>query len=299
MTDQKRLRFTFTEYHMGIDARIVVYAPSEENAKTACRAAFQRIANLEAIMSDYRPDSELMRLCRTADKKPIQVSKELFKVLARSQELSEKSDGAFDVTVGPFVQLWRTARREKKLPDFADILAARRLIGWEMVRLDESCRTVRLEESGMKLDLGGIAKGYAGDEALHALRRNGVRAALIELGGDIVLGDAPPDSKGWRISVPNASSPGVPAEMYLSNCAVSSSGDTEQFVEIGGVRYSHVVDPRTGYGLSNRVQATVIAKNGLLADPVSTALTVLPESKRGTFLKNLGVRNVYIRSARD
>jgi thiamine biosynthesis lipoprotein len=296
---QDLTRFTFTEYHMGIDARIVVFATSQNQAETACEAAFKRIAGLEAIMSDYRQDSELMRLCREAHEKPVKVSRDLMLVLGRAERIAKQSNGAFDITVGPLVQLWRKARREQKLPTSAEISAAKSLVGWRKVKLDRKLNTVTLGLANMRLDLGGIAKGYAGDEAIKELRKHGIRSALVELGGDIVLSNAPPNTKGWTISVPNASAPGTPAMMYLANCGVSTSGDTEQFVVIDGVRYSHVVDPTTGMGLGQRVQATIIAKDGLTADPVSTALTILDVHGRTEMLKNYSRAPVFVRVALD
>jgi FAD:protein FMN transferase len=196
------------------------------------------------------------------------------------------------VTVGPLVQLWRQARRTGQLPDPAAIGQAKALVGWRKVRLDRRSRTVRLDTQGMRLDLGGIAKGYAGDEALRAMRVHGVRSALIELGGDIVLGAAPPGARGWRIEAPNAG-----GDLWLKDCAVSSSGDTEQFVVIDGVRYSHVVDPRTGRGLTTRRQATVVAKDGLTSDPLSTALTVADDRARCRLLQRTPGLKVYMKAA--
>jgi thiamine biosynthesis lipoprotein len=293
------LRFTFTEYHMGINARIVAYAPDQTTAEKACEAAFKRIAELEQVMSDYRPDSELMKMCAISASEPVQVSDDLFKVLTASMNISKRTNGAFDVTVGPLVQLWRKARRETKLPAATEIEAAKKLVGWQKITLDSKAKTVKLAREGMKLDLGGIAKGYACDEALKAMRRYGVTSALIEMGGDIVLGDGPPGAMGWRISVPNASSPGKPAELALKNCAISSSGDTEQFVVIDGVRHSHVVNTKTGYGLSTRVQASVIAPNGFTADPISTALTLMEPEKHSVLLRHYPSVHTYRRIARD
>lgn len=270
---------------MGIDARLVVYAPDREAAEIACEAAFKRIAALEAVMSDYRPDSELMRLCARAGGDRVPVSLDLYKVLWRAQTISRESDGAFDVTVGPLVQLWRAARKAKKLPPAEEIKTARELVGWKKMRLGN--RVVKLDTPGMRLDLGGIGKGYAADEALKVLRASGISSALIEMGGEIVLGDAPPATRGWTIEVPNAGD----KELLLQNAAISTSGDTEQYVEINGVRYSHVVDPATGMGLTQRVQATVIARDGLTSDPLSTTLTILPAARHEKLVRQYpGVR---------
>ena len=255
---------------MGVQARIVLYAPDSTAAETAARAAFDRIAILDEIMSDYRVDSELTELTRRAGMGPIPVSDDLFRVLDIAQRLARQSNGAFDITVGPYVRLWRQARRAGKLPPPDSLKAAERLVGWRKLRLDQCARTVALEERGMKLDLGGIAKGYAADEAIETLRRNGIRSALIEFGGDVVVSESPPDEEGWKITAVLAEG----REVTLSNAAISTSGDTEQFVEIGGKRYSHVVDPRTGMGVTDRVAISVIAPSGVLSDALATTMSV-------------------------
>jgi len=262
---------------MGVRARIVVYAAEEHQARGACKAAFARIAELEQVMSDYRPTSELMRLCARAGGRAVRISTDLMQVLLKAQQLSKRSGGAFDVTVGPLVKLWRTARRAGRLPSKTEIDAARRLVGWRKLHLDAKRSTARLETPGMLLDLGGIAKGYACDQALKTLRSSGIRRALVEMGGDIVLGEPPPGKSGWLIEVPNPSK--MPQRYVLANRAISTSGDLEQFVEIGGRRYSHVVDPRTGIGVTNRITATVIAADCTTSDCLSTAVAVLGEEK--------------------
>ncbi len=280
---------------MGIDARMVVYAPDRARAERACTAAFKRIAELDSIMSDYRPTSELMQLCAKSGGSAVPVSADLFKVLRRAEEISRKSNGAFDVTAGPLIGLWRKARKTGHLPEQAEIDLARRLVGYQMVKLSDADRSVKLAVSGMKLDLGGIAKGYAGDQAQRVLKRHGIQRALVELGGDIVVSGPPPGTKGWTIRVPNAGDDQGPADLLFANQAISSSGDTEQFVVIGGVQYSHVVDPRTGKALTQRVQSTVIAKDGLTTDPLSTVLTVLDEAGRTRLTRAYPKVRTYLR----
>ncbi len=291
-------RFTYTEYLMGVDARLVVYAPSKQVAQDACAAAFERIAQLDAIMSDYRKDSELMRLSDKATCAAVAVSPELFKVLQRSIEVSRRSEGFFDISVGPLVKLWRDARKTGVLPKREKIAQARRLVGWRWIILDAGGRTVRLEKAGMRLDLGAIGKGYADDEAQVVLKRHGITSALVDMGGDIVMSNPPPGKDGWVVQVPDAGPGGRSVELHLANCAVSTSGDTEQHVDIGGVRYSHVVNPHTGYALTTSVQATVIARDGLTADPVSTALTLLDGAGRKVLLKAYGITRAFVRVMR-
>jgi FAD:protein FMN transferase len=289
------VRFTYTQYHMGVDARLVVYAPDQATAEDACAAAFARIAALDSIMSDYRRDSELTRLCARAGRPPVRVSPDLFIVLRRAQEVARKSGGAFDVTAGPLILLWRKARKSGVLPSPAEIERARRRVGWKKLRLDEGARTARLTERGMKLDLGGIAKGYAADGAQRVLKARGITRALVELGGDIVVSGPPPGTDGWTIRVPNAGDDRGPADLRFARRAVSTSGDTEQFAVIGGRRYSHVVDPRTGQALTNRVQVTLTAPDGLTSDPLSTALSILGEKGRAALLHAYPGTTAYVR----
>jgi FAD:protein FMN transferase len=284
------VRREYTEQHLGVTIRIVLYAPDDAVARAAARAAYARIAELENIMSDYRPQSEVRRLAERPGT-PVRVSEPLFTVLTRALELARRSDGAFDPTVGPFVELWRRARRTGRLPSRADLDSAARRVGWRKVRTDSVSRSVRLEASGMRLDLGGIAKGYILDEALLLLRRHGVTRALLQAGGDIVAGDPPPRGAagpglaGWRVDVPGAGAPVRARATALANAALAVSGDAEQFVIVDGVRYSHVIDPRTGLGLTNGRQATVVAEDGLTADGLATALTVLDEAQGAELLR--------------
>ena len=290
-------RFQYTQIHMGVQVRIILYAPNEEAADRATAAAFRRFEELDQIMSDYRPSSELMRLCAKAGGPPVRVSEDLFRVLEKSIELSRLTDGGFDITVAPEVALWRRARQTHVLPSAEEIAAARDLVGWQHVLLDRAHRTVQLTKPGMKLDLGGIGKGYADDAAIAELKRQGIRSALVEAGGDIALGDAPPGTAGWRIEIPNAAHKGSPPELLLHNCGVSTSGDTEQFVEIGGKRYSHIVDPHTGIGLTNRIEVTVIAPNATTSDGLSTAISVIGE-ERGKLLAKHYRAQIYVRHAK-
>ena len=177
---------------MGTLMTITLYAPDAAAAKAAAAAAFQRIDALEDIMSDYQADSELMRLCDQPFGTPVPVSAELFDVLQRAQKVSKLSDGAFDVTVGPYVRLWRFARKRKVLPTPAEIAAARAAVGWQKLRLDPRARTVTLLVPNMRLDLGSIGKGYAADQALLVLKGRGIDRALVAASGDIAIGNPPP-----------------------------------------------------------------------------------------------------------
>ena len=263
---------------MGVPFRIVLYAPDKPSAEAGARAAFGRIRQLNTILSDYEDDSELSRLSQTAGSgQAVRVSEELWFVLQRAQKLSERTEGAFDVTVGPVVSLWRKARREQKLPDAARLAQALQAVGHGKLRLDSRRRTVQLLAPRMRLDLGAIAKGYAADEALQVLRRQGLTRALVAGGGDMALGDPPPGKKGWRIEIAPLDVTNAPPARFvlLANAGLATSGDLFQHVEIDGKRYSHIVDPRTGIGLTDHSLVTVIAADGITADSLATAVSVL------------------------
>ena len=271
-------RYEYVQLHMGTQFRIVLYAPDGAKAGEAAGLAFARITELDNIMSDYRMESELNRLCRLSGGPPVRVSDDLFKVLALSKKLSERTGGAFDITAGPVIRLWRRARRTLELPDEARLGRARLLTGYRFLHLDESQKSVRLEKVGMQLDLGAIAKGYAADAAMDVLKSQGIRIALVAAGGDIVVSESPPGENGWSIAIAPLSTGGKSAgkqAVLLANAAVSTSGDAQQFVEIDGVRYSHIVDPRTGIGLKGRSSVTVVAPNGATSDSLAPALSVL------------------------
>lgn len=275
---EKLQRYQAEQPHMGTLFRIVVYAPEEAKARAACQEAFDRIAQLDHIMSDYREDSELMQVCRQAAGKPVKVSPDLFRVLSAAQEVARATEGAFDVTAGPIIRLWRRARRQRELPDPQRLQAARALVGYEKLRLDTPAQTVELAQPGMVLDLGGIGKGFAADEALAILRKRGLPRALVVAGGDVRAGDAPPDARGWKIALADIRDGAKATDhLLLANVGVSTSGDLEQFVEIGGKRYSHIVDPKTGQALVGRRSATVVAPTSTQSDAWATALCVLGE----------------------
>jgi len=266
---------------MGTRFKISVYARDEDAAKSAVKAAFHRIADLDGIMSDYRSTSELMRLCQKAGGDPVLVSEDLFRVLERSQEVARLSDGAFDVTVGPVVRLWRQARRSHEMPDPKELAQARELIGYKNVRLDAKNRTVQLLKPDMRLDPGGIGKGYAADVALTTLKELGITQALVAAGGDIAVSGPPPGADGWTIGIAPLLDPDAKPNRYLvlHDAAVSTSGDSEQYLEIHGKRYSHIVDPRTGIGLVDRMSVTVVAPHGIIADPMTKVVSVLPPER--------------------
>lgn len=288
-------RFSYTQIHMGVETKVILYAPDERSARDAAGAAFARIAVLDGVMSDYRQDSEIMQLCAGPAGVWTPVSGDLFRVLTRAREISERTGGAFDCTVGPLSVLWREARRNRLLPAASDMEVARRSVGWRLVELEARTESVRLGTVGMRIDLGGIGKGFAADEALSAIRGRGISCCLIALAGDIRAGDPPPGQSAWRVAVETGYGSGPHPTVELVNAGVSTSGDTEQFVEIGGDRYSHILDPSTGLGLTTRAAATVIAPASTDSDALASAVCVLGPDRAAAVLskaQGVGVRMI-------
>jgi FAD:protein FMN transferase len=271
-------RFEFTRPQMGLPFRIVLYAADEAAARRASDAAYARVEQLNNILSDYEYDSELSALSRNAGTgQAVRVSDELWFVLTRAQRMSEESRGAFDVTVGPVVSLWRHARREKKMPDAQRLEEARKATGFKNLKLDPKGQTATLLVPKMRLDLGAIAKGYAIDEALKVLKKFDIRSALVSGGGDMAASEPPPGKKGWKVELMSSTgNTNVPPDfVLLKNRALATSGDMFQFVELDGKRFSHIVDPRTGLGLTDRSLVVVIAADCMTADSLSTTVSVL------------------------
>jgi thiamine biosynthesis lipoprotein len=229
----------------------------EAAAQVAFAAAFQKIADLDGSMSDYNTQSELSRLSASSPHtKPVEVTHDLWQILYIARSVSRDSEGAFDVSVGPITRLWRQARREKKLPDAEKLQTALAAVGYKHIRLSEISKvqrpeTVQLTKPHMRLDLGGIAQGFAADRALQVLQRHGITRAIVNASGDIVAGDPPPGERGWKVALGALDPTKPPTEfVMLANASISTSGDAFQYTEVDGVRYSHIVDPKTGIGLT-------------------------------------------------
>lgn len=272
-------RHEYVEALMGTTFRLVFYAPDPGQAEAAAQRVWKRLHALDAICSDYRPDSELSLLSRRSDQENptpwVPLSSDLHHILLAAQRLAAATDGAFDVTVGPLVRLWRQSRRQGKLPREDRVAAARTSVGHGLLEVDPVKPRARLLGPAMRIDLGGIAKGHALDAALQVLQAAGITRALVDGGGDIAVHDPPPGQAWWTIGVPVSRSDEALQQLRLVHAAVATSGDTFQYVEIDGVRYSHIIDPRTGRGLTTEPLSVIIAKDGITADSVASALCVL------------------------
>lgn len=274
-------RFTFTAPAMGTEFRIVLYAADSMHATEAASGAFSLADSLEAIMSDYRPDSEISRLSNSAGSgRFVGVSAPLMRVLREATDVSDATDGAFDASAGALTRLWRHGIRRGEVPPDSAIRRAVATVGFRDVRFDTTTGSVRLDRPDMRLDLGGIAKGFAADRMLERLRADGLSHALVDAGGDIAAGDAPPSSDGWRVALAGIyPDVGTVTTLVVSNAGLATSGDRFRFIESGGRRYSHIIDPKTGYGTTHTHSVTVIAPSATLADAFASAFTVMPAAR--------------------
>ena len=271
-------RFEFEELHMGVPVRIILYAPTSELAEKAAKEAFASFQSLNDIMSDYDSESELSLLSESRGN--IRISDDLFTVLKAAKHYSTLSDGAFDITVGPMVRLWRRSRRQQELPKEEYIEQAKQLVGNHLWELDEKNLSVRLLKADIKFDLGGIAKGYAIDKAFDIIQKHGITSQLVDAGGDFRVGSPPPGTRGWKI----AKNDGI---VLMKDTAMATSGGRFQFVEIDGVRYAHIVDPKTGLGMTGLQTVHVTAPTAMEADALATAVILLGKEKGKAMIDKL------------
>lgn len=282
-------RFDFSGPGMATTFRISCYAENREQAEKATSACFARIAELNQIFTDYDPTSELMRLCAPETVYPVTVSPPMLELLDRSVDFAKLTDGAFDPTCGHLTQLWRRTRRQGKLPAPPRLQAAISSTDWRRIQIDLLKQQITLKP-GTLLDLGGIAKGYAADDCLRVLRKHGLPSAVVIAGGDTAVGDAPPGKPGWEIKLRTFTRPESQDELTsitLANRAVSTSGDLYQFIEIEGIRYSHILSLKTGLGLTQSIACSVIADDCTTTDALATAMCVLGPEKGTALAKTI------------
>lgn len=274
-------RFQFSENKMGSSFNLIFYHTDSSEAISIAKQCFSIIDSLNNIFSDYTSKSEVGGLALQKIRRDIKVSGELFEMIVLSKKAWKKSDKTFDITIGALTRLWRKANKEKKNPEETEIKKAKRSTGFENLIVNEKLKTISFTKPGMKLDFGGIVPGYAAQKVIDYLRSKNIHHALADASGDIVMSDAPPGKNGWSIGVnlPESENELWDKKLELKNCAVSTSGDVYRYTIHNGKKYSHIIDPVTGYGVTSQRNVTVIAKNGAVADWLATACSILPIEK--------------------
>lgn len=293
-------RYEFEKGLMGSPFRLVFYATDDSLANSAARRAFGRIEELNEILSDYRDGSEINRLsAQSGSGKWVPVSEDLFEVVRLSKGISRKTKGTFDITVGPMVQLWRRAMRRTIFPNEKEIQQARKSVGYRHIHLRRKKQVIRLTQSRMRLDVGGIGKGYAADAAVKVLQAAGITSILVDAGGDLTLAQPPPGKLGWEVEVSSGKKADSTAILMLSNVGIATSGAAYRYLTHEGIRYSHIVNPATGVGLRYHVRTTVIASNGTLADALATALSVAGIDKGKQIRKRFPQTKVWLLETKE
>jgi thiamine biosynthesis lipoprotein len=280
---------------MGTFVHVVAVAQDAGTAKKCVRVALEEIRKVDDLMSDYKSDSEISRVNKEAFDKAVKVSESTYEVLQRSVEFGKMTGGAFDVTVGPLVALFRKSKENKVAPSEEQIALARSKVCFEKLKLDSENKTVQFSDNGMLLDLGGIAKGYAIDKAIEAAQRSGAIGVMVDIGGDVRCFGLPPEGKDhWLIGLqdPNSAIEGVEGGRLLlvlkiTNAAVATSGDYQQFFLIEGKRYSHIMDRRTGSSAEGLSSVTIIADNATDADALATSVSVMGAEKGLALIEKL------------
>lgn len=263
-----------TQFLMDTVVEMTAYGP---NAETAVKAAFAEFKRLHDVSNNFEQASEVSRVNQAAGQQPVKVSTDLVTMIKRANELSARLDGSFDVTIGPLTDLWAIGRKGDYVPPQAEIDKVLPFVNCRLVVLDEASTTVYLPKAGMKLDLGGIAKGYAVDRAIDILKANGVQSALINAGGDVRVIGRRPDGNPWRVGVQHPRNPdAILAKLALTDWdTMETSGDYQRFITKDNVRYSHILDPRTGHQPRQVSSVTMVLSSSTDGDIFSTALFVL------------------------
>jgi len=274
-------RFQFSENKMGSPFNIILYHADSLQALQAAHECFLIVDSINNIFSDYSATSEVGKLALQNPGIDLPVSDELLQMILLSKQAWKKSGKTFDITIGSLSQLWRRNRAEKKIPSEDEIKKAKLESGFKNLRIDVSLKKISFKKNGIKLDFGGIVKGYAAQKVIDYLKTKNIMIALADAGGDIVMSDAPPDKAGWivGINLPEQENELWDKKLELKNCSVATSGDVYRYTIYNGKKYSHIINPRTGYGVTSQRNVTVIAKDGSTADWLATACSILPIKK--------------------
>jgi len=275
---------------------ITVVSPDAHIGEEAIEKAFCAIQEIEHKCG-YKPDSEVSRVNRSSGERPAKVSQELIEVLEIAMKVSEVTRGAFDVTIGALIDLWKFKKERKRVPSGEEIKKTLPLVDYRNIVLDKKSSTVFLRIKGMKLDLGGIAKGYAVEKAIEVLKRSGISRALVNLGGDLKVIGARENGNSWKIGLQHPQFPEkLLTVLEYKDKAIVTSGSYVQFFEKSGKRYHHILNPCTGFPTENNcISVTIIAENAAFADGLATGVFVLGEEEGMRVINSLdGVEGIII-----
>ncbi|MFN7947398.1 MAG: FAD:protein FMN transferase [Blastocatellia bacterium] len=292
---QRLVRYEDSRISMACAYSIVVYGDESQPLSRIVSDAFDEVDRIDRLMSHYKPDSPLSRLNREAALRPVKAERELFDFIAECLRYSRASDGAFDITVGPLMKAWGFFRGEGHLPTDDELAAARSRTGFHHLILNAKEQTIQFDRPGVELDLGGIAKGYAVDRAISALKQRGIKCALVSAGGSTIYGlGSPPESDGWQIEIQHPLDARKTAmTVHLKDQALSVSGSSEKFFEVNGARYSHIMNPRTGRPVEGVLSVAVLTSSGTAGDALDNVFFVAGVKRSRTLLNRFPGTEVF------
>ncbi len=277
---------------------ITVVSNSKDSAEKAIDTAFSEIENLEKLSNFFSSESEVSRINKNAGISGVRVSPDILDMLNKAIMVSEKTEGAFDVTIGPVITLYDFHKKIK--PEESAVKKNLSLVNYRELIIDRNKSTAFLKKRGMLIDLGGIAKGYAADKAVEALKRNGINSGLVSVAGDIKAFGLKPDGKPWKIGIRNPRAKGkeddIMATIELKDMAISTSGDYERFFILDGKRYHHMLSPKTGYPAEGCQSVSVITKEGAFTDAFATGIFILGPEKGIKVLEKMGFDGIIVDS---
>ena len=285
---------------------ITVVSPSKEGAKKAIGAGFAEIQKLDRFLNNFEAESEISSVSRGAGIKPVHVSMETMDLMQKTIGISKITNGAFDPTIAPVLKLWKFSGRpaDPSMPGSDALKRALKLVDHRKIKINPESSTVYLEDKDMEIDLGGIAKGYAADKAIEAIKAEGIKAALVAIAGDIRGYGLNTAGNAWKVGIqdprpenPDSERPweDVFASIHLNDSAISTAGDYQRFFIKDGKRYHHIIDPVTGFPSdSGLISVSVIAPEGYMADGIDTAILILGAEKGMKLLESMGIDGILV-----
>ena len=278
---------------MGTIIEVVLIGENQEKAEKAALQAFHEIRRIEQLMSPKIETGDVFRINRSAGKEWVEISSETLHVIQKSRDISELSEGGFDITVGPLIELWRIAREKGYPPSDKDLKRSLDLVGYRNILINQGGK-ILLKKNGMSIDLGGIAKGYAVDKAFKVLNSLGYKNLIVNAGGDLRAGGLKFDQP-WSIGIQDPRIPEkIMAKLSFSEGAIATSGDYEKYFIYQGKRYHHIFNPRKGLPTEECQSVTILCKEGILADAMATAIFVLGPEKGYSLCQRVGGTNCLI-----
>lgn len=286
--------FHRSEYIMGTIFDITAVDDDERLLEVTSKKAFDEIKRIEGLMSRYKETSEVSLVNKNAGVGPVKVGHELIEVLVEAKRISELSDGAFDVTIGPLTNLWGFDLEKNVVPPAEKIEELRRLVNYRKLRIDETASAVYLEEKGMMLDVGGIAKGYSVTRAMKIFEDAGVKDVIVNAGGNLKLRGGK-RGKPWRIGIQSPRDEGkLLGKLTISDISVATSGDYQRYFIKDGIRYHHILDPRTGFPAKGLISSTVVGRGKTSMDGFSSAVFILGADKGAALMKKTGAEGIMV-----